>query len=103
MRNADDSRTAGAGERADADSRRDDAAIAEPAEQTPKQPLAVIAPLGQPGQHESPDVAECEVCVAVTQSPATAVASAKTGAWKAIARMAIKAIAFRRRCVTAQL
>ena len=60
---------------------RGEAAIALPAEQAPRQQLAVMAPSGQQGQPESPEGAEREVCVAVMQSPpSTGVATAKTGA-----------------------
>ena len=52
--------------------------MAETAEQTPTQQVAVMAPSGQQGQ---PGVAGCEVCVIVRQSPPpTAAAAAKKGA-----------------------
>lgn len=81
VRNADDSRSAGAWGRAEVPSSKGEAAIAEPAKQTPTQQLAVMAPSGQQGQPESPDPVECEACVAVMQSLLLiAAATAMTGA-----------------------
>jgi hypothetical protein len=61
VRNADDSRSAGPWGRPDAHGGEGEAAIAEPAEQTPRQQLADMVPPGQPGQpgqHEFTEPAE---------------------------------------------
>jgi hypothetical protein len=66
VRNAEDSRSVGATDRAHTHSRAGAAAVVELAEQTPRQQVAVMVPLGQ---QESREAADCEACVALMQSP----------------------------------